>query len=110
MSGGQHRNDEVNGPSRSGERETERCRKAREQSTKRATAQTRGCAYENKKLDETFLTEPTSLEMFSTPNPRCREPDTGTLIGGPPINSYAGTAGVPNLQAKITHPGNFAGA
>jgi hypothetical protein len=33
----------------SGERETERCRKAREQSTKRAIAQTHGCAQEKQK-------------------------------------------------------------
>jgi len=55
MSGGQHRNDEVNGPSRSGERETERRRKARELSTKRATAQRHGRASETKKLRRNVL-------------------------------------------------------
>src|SRR5579862_4143873 len=55
MSGGQHRNDEANGPSRSGERETERSRKAREPSTKPATAQIHGCAQENKKLRQNAL-------------------------------------------------------
>ena len=32
-----------------------------------ATAQTHGCAKENEKLRQTFLTEPTSLEMFALP-------------------------------------------
>jgi hypothetical protein len=58
MSSGQHRNDVVNGPSRSGERETERGSN-QEQSTKRnqpsAAAQTHGCAWENKKLRRNVL-------------------------------------------------------
>jgi hypothetical protein len=43
MFGGQYRDDEVKWAEPVGERETERSRKAREQSTKRATAQTRVC-------------------------------------------------------------------
>ena len=61
MSGRQHRDDEANGPSWSSERENGK------EINKRAAAQKQGCAQENKKLTQTFLTEPTSLEMFPTP-------------------------------------------
>ena len=54
MSGGQHRDDEVNGPSRSGERETEGSRN-RESNQPSAAAQTHGCAQENKKLRRNVL-------------------------------------------------------
>ena len=55
MLGGQHRNDELNGPSRSGERETERSRNSREQSsTKRSCADPRG-AQDKQKLRRNVL-------------------------------------------------------
>ena len=54
MSGGQHRNDEVNGPSRSGEREEERSRNS-ESHQPSATAQTNGCAQEKQKLKQNVL-------------------------------------------------------
>ncbi len=54
MSGGQHRDDEVNGPSRSGERETEG-RRNRECNQPSAAAQTNGCAQKNKKLRRNVL-------------------------------------------------------
>jgi hypothetical protein len=69
MSGGQHRDDEVNGPSRSGERETERSRN-RESNQPSKEAQRRrnmGVLRKGKIENETFLTGPASLEMFSTP-------------------------------------------
>jgi hypothetical protein len=70
MSGGQHRNDEANGPSRPGERETERSRN-RESNQPSAAAQTqRVCTGKPKTKTKTFLTEPTSLEMLSTVIPR----------------------------------------
>jgi hypothetical protein len=53
MSGGQHRDDEGNGPSRSGEGDTER--RSRESNQPSAAAQTRGCAQENKKLRKNVL-------------------------------------------------------
>ena len=65
MSGGQHRDDEGNGPSRWGEVKRKEAGVARAINPS-ATAQTHGCAKENEKLRQTFLTEPTSLEMFST--------------------------------------------
>src|SRR5579862_1661272 len=55
MSGGQHRNDEVNGPSRSGERETEGSRKAREQSTKPQLRRYTGVLRKTKKLRRNIL-------------------------------------------------------
>jgi hypothetical protein len=59
MSGGQHRDDEANGPSQSGEV------KRKEAGVTRAInqAQKHGCLRKSKKP---YLTEPTSLEMFST--------------------------------------------
>lgn len=66
MSGGQHRDDEVSGPSRSGEvkrKETEIAR-AIDPALLRRHA---GVLRKSKNQDETFLTEPTSLEMLSTP-------------------------------------------
>jgi hypothetical protein len=54
MSGGQHGNDELNGPSRSGERETERSRN-RDSNQPCAAAQTRGCAQEKQKLRRNVL-------------------------------------------------------
>ena len=54
MSGGQHRDDEVSGPSRSGERETEGCRNC-ECNQPSAAALTHGCAQENKKLRRNIL-------------------------------------------------------
>jgi len=54
MSGGQHRDDEVNGPSRSGERETERSRH-RESNQPSAAAQTHRCAQEKQKLRRNVL-------------------------------------------------------
>jgi hypothetical protein len=47
MSGGQHRDDEGNGPSWSSERETEG-RKKRESNQPSAAAQKHGCAQKNK--------------------------------------------------------------
>jgi hypothetical protein len=57
MSGGQHRGDEANGPSRSGEREAEG-RRNRKSNQPSAAAQTRRCAQDKQKprrnvLDET---------------------------------------------------------
>jgi hypothetical protein len=54
MSGGQHRDDEVNGPGRLGERGTERSRN-RESHQPSATAQTHGCAQEKQKLRRNVL-------------------------------------------------------
>ncbi len=54
MSGGQHRDDEESGPSRSGEREGEG-RRNRERNQLSAAAQTRRCAQENKKLRQNVL-------------------------------------------------------
>ena len=54
MSGGQHRDDEANGPSRSGEREAEG-RRNRECNQLSAAALTSGCAQENKKLRQNVL-------------------------------------------------------
>ena len=54
MSGGQHRDDEANGPSRSGERETERNRN-RESNQPSAAAWTHGCAQEKQKLRRNVL-------------------------------------------------------
>jgi hypothetical protein len=55
----------VNGPSWSGERDTERTRIARaiDPALLRRHA---GVLRKSKNYDETFLTEPASLEMFST--------------------------------------------
>ena len=65
MSGGQHRDDEANGPSRSGEHETERSRN-RESNRPALLRRNTGVLRKSKNQDETFLTEPTSLEMFAT--------------------------------------------
>ena len=54
MSGGQHRDDEANGPSRSGEREAEG-RRTRECNQLIAAALISGCAQENKKLRQNVL-------------------------------------------------------
>ena len=54
MSGGQHRDDEANGPSWSGEREAEG-RRNRECNQLSAAALTSGCAQENKKLRQNVL-------------------------------------------------------
>jgi hypothetical protein len=54
MSGGQHRDDEGNGPSRSSERETERSRN-RERHQSCVAAQTHGCAQEKQKLGQNAL-------------------------------------------------------
>ena len=54
MSGGQHRDDEVNGPSRSGEREAERSRNSGSHQPS-AAAQTNGCAREKQKLTRNVL-------------------------------------------------------
>jgi len=54
MSGGQHRDDEVNGPSWSGEREGEGRRNC-ECNQLSAAALTHGCAQENKKLRQNVL-------------------------------------------------------
>jgi hypothetical protein len=53
MSGGQHRDDEVNGPSRSGQREAERSRDHDSQPS--AAAQTNGCAREKQKPKQNVL-------------------------------------------------------
>jgi hypothetical protein len=55
MFGGQHRNDELNGPSRSGERETERSRNSREHHQPSAAAQTQGVRRRSKKLRRNVL-------------------------------------------------------
>jgi hypothetical protein len=66
MSGGQHRDDEVIGPSRSGEvKRTEGHYKSREQ-INYAQLRRDTSVLGKQKINETFLTEPTSLEMFST--------------------------------------------
>jgi len=54
MFGGQHRNDELNGPGRSGERETERSRN-RDSNQPSAAAQTHGCAQDKQKLRRNVL-------------------------------------------------------
>jgi hypothetical protein len=54
MSGGQHRDDEGNGPSRSGEREADSSRN-RGSHQPSAAAQTHGCAQENRKLEQNVL-------------------------------------------------------
>jgi hypothetical protein len=54
MFGGHHRNDELNGPSRSGERETERSR-SRQSNQPSAAAQTQGCAQDKQKLRQNVL-------------------------------------------------------
>jgi len=54
MSGGQHRNDGVNGPSRSGEREGEG-RRNRERNRLSGVALTHGCAQKKKKLRQNVL-------------------------------------------------------
>jgi hypothetical protein len=54
MLGGQHRDDEGNGPSRSGERKTEG-RSNRESNQPSAAAQTCGCAQEKQKLRRNVL-------------------------------------------------------
>ena len=54
MFGGQHRNDELNGPSRSGKRETERSRN-RDSNQPSAAAQTHGCAQDKQKLRRNVL-------------------------------------------------------
>jgi hypothetical protein len=54
MSGGQHRDDEANGPSQSGERETERS-KHHESNQPSAAAQTHRCAQEKLKLRRNVL-------------------------------------------------------
>ena len=65
MSGRQHRDDEANGPSRSGEHETERSRN-RESNRPALLRRHTGVLRKSKNQDETFLTEPTSLEMLWT--------------------------------------------
>ena len=64
MSGGQHRIDEVNGPSPLGEREPIEVTEPAKQAS--AASQEMGCAQEKQKGRKTFLTRPTSLEMFPT--------------------------------------------
>jgi hypothetical protein len=66
MSGGQHRDDEVNGPSQSGERGT---KDSRDRGSNQQALQGRqtGVREKSKNQDETFLTEPTSLEMLINP-------------------------------------------
>ena len=54
MSGGQHRDDEVSGPSRSGEREGEG-RRNRERNRLSGVALTHGCAQKKKKLRQNVL-------------------------------------------------------
>jgi hypothetical protein len=54
MSGEQHRNDEVNGPSQSGEREREEA-EIRESNRPSAAAQTHECAQEKQKLRRNVL-------------------------------------------------------
>ena len=54
MSGGQHRDDEVSGPSRSGESETEGSRN-RESNRPSAAAQKHGCAQKKKILRRNVL-------------------------------------------------------
>ena len=54
MSGGQHRDDEVSGPSRSGEREGEG-RRNRERNRLSGVALTHGCAQEKQKLRRNVL-------------------------------------------------------
>ena len=54
MSGGQHRDDEGNGPSRSGERDTEG-RRNRESNQPSAAAQTHACAQEKQELRRNVL-------------------------------------------------------
>ena len=68
MSGGQHRDDEGNGPSQSGERDgTEPTAANYGPSIERTLLrQCWGVLRKSKNEDETFLTGPTSLEMFST--------------------------------------------
>jgi hypothetical protein len=86
MSGGQHRDDEGNGPSQPGEAKRKEAKIARA-NRPNAAAQAHGCAQENKKLRQTFLTEPTSLEMFSTVIWRVRLAQilSGLLPSGPSL-------------------------
>ena len=63
MSGGQHRDDEVSGPNRSGEVKRKEVEIARA-IDQALLAQTHGCAQDKQKLRRNL---PTSLEMFSTP-------------------------------------------
>jgi hypothetical protein len=66
MSGGQHRDDEGNGPSQSGERGTKESRDRASNQQALLRRQT-GVREKSKNQNETFLTEPASLEMLSTP-------------------------------------------
>ena len=67
MSGGQHRDDEMNGPSRLGERGTNRSRNRESHQTRRNSADTRVCSGKAKTKTKRSLTEPTSLEMLRNP-------------------------------------------
>jgi len=67
MSGGQHRDDEANGLSWSSELETKGSRKRESNQPNAHLRKPTGVLRKIKKQDKTFLTEPTSLEMFSTP-------------------------------------------